>query len=503
MIRTRRLAATLALLLLAAVCGGAVAAAQTLPAHPRELRYPPLAFEVPRAEQHRHTLVGGVTVYVVEDHDLPLVDVTLHLRGGSFLEPAAQTGLAALTGDLLRSGGAGEWTAEQLDERADFLAAQLGSNSGDTTSSASVNCLRTALDDCLDLLFGIAQRPRFQQNRLDIAAGNLREAMKQRNDEPAAILEREWGWLLYGADHFSVRRATEASLAAIGRDDLVAFHRRYWRPENVVVAVAGDVDTRAVLAQLERRFAAWPEGERAQVPWPPPAPQHTPQPGLYHVEKDIPQGRVHIGHLTRQWDAQWSDPAAFAGIVMNDILGGGGFTARLTKRIRSDEGLAYSAGSSYAVGPFWPGVFRVFFQSKNETVAYAASIALAEIRSMQQQPPSEEELRVSKASFVETFPRRFESPDAVANLFASDDLLGRPHEYWVRYRERIAAVTAEDVQEAARADLHPDRLVALTVGPWAQIAAGDPQGRAKMETLGLGAVRQLPLRDPLTLEPRP
>jgi zinc protease len=188
---------------------------------------------------------------------------------------------------------------------------------------------------------------------------------------------------------------------------------------------------------------------------------------------------------------------------MNDILGGGGFTSRITQRIRSDEGLAYSAGSGYAVGTFWPGVFQVFFQSKNETVAYAAKIALDEIQRMQQQPPREEELRVSKGSFIESFPRGFDSATSTANRFASDDVLGRPHEYWYRYRERIAAVTAEQVQQAARTDLHPDRLVALTVGPWAAIAAGDPQGRAKIETLGLPPVVQLPLRDPVTLEPKP
>jgi predicted Zn-dependent peptidase len=239
------------------------------------------------------------------------------------------------------------------------------------------------------------------------------------------------------------------------------------------------------------------------VPWPPPPPRHEPRPGLYHVEKDIPQGRVRIGHLARQWDAGWSDPQAFAAMVMNDILGGGGFTSRITQRIRSDEGLAYSAGSGYAVGAFWPGVFQVFFQSKNETVAYAAKIALDEIRRMQQQPPSEEELRVSKGSFIESFPRGFDSATSTANRFASDDVIGRPHEYWYRYRARIAAVTAEQVQQAARTDLHPDRLVALTVGPWAAIAAGDPQGRAKIETLGMPPVVQLPLRDPVTLEPKP
>jgi predicted Zn-dependent peptidase len=488
------------------VAGAALAVpggAQQLPRHPRELKYPPLAFEVPRAEEHRHVLSSGVVVYVFEDHALPLVDITLHSRIGYFLDPTDGFGVANLTGAMLREGGAGDWTAEQLDERADFLAANLGSGTGETGSSASVDCLATALSDCLDLLFTMVQRPRFQQDRLDIEKGNLREQMKQRNDDPGSILDREWEWLLYGADHFGSRRHTEATVAAIDRDDLAAFHRRWWGPEGLVVAVSGDVDVEAIVGDLERRFAAWPEAAGGAPPWPPPAPGYQPKPGLYHVEKDIPQGRTRIGHLTRQWDPQWSDPQAYAALVMNDILGGGGFTSRITQRIRSDEGLAYSAGSSLGIGTFWPGSFQVFFQSKNETVAYATKIALDEVRRMQEQPPSEEELRVSKGSFVESFPRGFESATAVANRFAGDEIVGRPHEYWYRYRERIAAVTAEQVQAAARAELHPDRLVVLTVGPWAQIAAGDPQGRAKVEALGLGPVTQLPLRDPLTLEPKP
>ena len=501
----RRLRAVVALAALAALAAGAAArpaAAQPIAKHPRELRYPPLAFEVPRAEEHRHTLSSGVVVYVFEDHKLPLVDVVLHSRVGYYLDAPEDFGVGSFTGSMLRLGGAGDWTAEQLDERADFLAANLGSGTG-LTSTASVDCLTTALGDCLDLLFTMVQRPRFQQSRIDVEKGKILEALKQRNDDPGSILDREWGWLLRGPDHFSARKHTGATVAALDRDDLVAFHRRWWGPEGIVVAVAGDVETEDIVAELERRFAAWPKAEGGAVPWPPPAPAHEPKPGLYHVEKDIPQGRVRLGQLARQWDAQWSDPQAFAALVMNDILGGGGFTSRITQRIRSDEGLAYSAGSGYSVGTFWPGEFQVFFQSKNETVAYAAKIALDEIRRMQQAPPTEEELRISKGSFVESFPRGFDSPTSTANRFASDDVLGRPHEYWYRYRERISAVTPEQVQQAARDDLHPDRLVVLTVGPWAQIAAGDPQGRAKVETLGLPPVVQVPLRDPVTLEPKP
>src|SRR4029434_3347440 len=113
------------------------------------------------------------------------------------------------------------------------------------------------------------------------------------------------------------------------------------------------------------------------APWPPPAPGFTPKPGLYHVEKDIPQGKVNIGHLGTWWD-RWDNPDNFGLMVMNDILGGGGFTSRITKKVRSDEGLAYGASSNFSIGDFYPGIFRIGYASKNPTVALAAKISMEE-----------------------------------------------------------------------------------------------------------------------------
>src|SRR4029077_13610522 len=137
-------------------------------------------------------------------------------------------------------------------------------------------------------------------------------------------------------------------------------------------------------------FADW-KAEGPTVPWPPPAPTFTPKPGLYHVEKDIPQGKVYIGHLGTKWD-RWDNPDNFGLMVMNDILGGGGFTSRITKKVRSDEGLAYSAGSRCGIEPWWPGDFRVAYQSKSATVALAAKFSYAEIKRIRSEPVTDEEL---------------------------------------------------------------------------------------------------------------
>jgi zinc protease len=436
--------------------------------------------------------------YVVPDRSLPLVNIALSVRTGAFREPKEKPGLASLTATLMRLGGTESRSPEQFDEEADFLAAQIGAGSGDTGARASLNVLTASLDAGLDLLFDMLRNPRFDEGRLAIEKGKSLEAMKQRNDDADSIQAREWGWLMNGRDHYVARRATAAELESISRADLVDFHRRTWGAEHLVLAISGDVEPKAIVANLTRRLAGWKAAESA--PWPPVGPEFSPPPGVYHSEKEIPQGKVRIGHRSIRV-TDWADPEIYALEVMNDILGGGGFQSRLLRRVRSDEGLAYGASSSFGLGTYWPGVFAMGYASKNPTVAYAMEILLEELDKIRREPVSAQELRVSKASFIETFPRNFESAAQVASTYAGDELIGRPHSYWYEYRKRIEAVTAEHVLAAAEKHLKPEALVTLVVGKWAEIAAGDPQGRAKMEQFAGGKVEKLPLRDPLTLEP--
>jgi predicted Zn-dependent peptidase len=482
-------------LALASLVAGRVAAQ---PERPEQLVFPPFSFEPPRAEPLRHVLPGGVVVYVVPDHALPLVNVVVQLRTGGFREPASKPGLAGMTAALARLGGAGERTAEQFDERADFLAAQIVASAGDTSSRAALNVLTSALEPGLDLLFDMLRRPRFDEARLATEKAKALEAMKQRNDDADDILAREWSWLMWGREHFSSRRATAAQLASITRQDLVDFHRRTWGSEGMVIAVSGDVEPGPILATLGRRLAGFRAAERA--PWPPRGPDFSPRPGLYRVEKDIPQGKVRVGHRSLQV-TDWSAPDLYALEMLNDVLGGGGFTSRLTQRIRSDEGLAYGAGSSIGFGVYWPANFTAGFASKNTTVAFALKIVLEEIERIRREPVGDDELEVAKRAAVETFPRGFESAAQIAGTFAQDEILGRPHAYWYDYRKRIDAVTPADVLRVAKKYLHPDELVMLVVGKWSEIAPGDPQGRATMAQFAGGRAELLPLRDPLTLEP--
>ena len=472
-------------------------AAQAIPESPDKLAFHPLAYEPPVARDYRVTLKNGMVVYIAEDRALPLVNIALNVRVGSWLEPAGKEGLAAFTGSQMRRGGTKSLTAEELDEKLDFLAAQASTGIGPTSGSASLNCLSDNLDEALRIFVEMLREPRFQEDRLALAKEQTLQEMKKRNDDSADIEAREWGVLLYGEGFFTNRFTTEASVQGISREDLVTFHRKYFHPASMIAAVSGSFSRAEMIRKLETAFAGWP-GPKPAVP-PIPATIGPAAPGLYRIEKDVNQGRISIGLPTVKRD----HPDVYALEVMNEILGGSGFTARITKTVRSNEGLAYSAGSGLSPGVWFPGRFRAAFQSKSRSVAYAASLVMDEIRKLREGGVTAEELDTIKSSLIQTFPSNFASKAQSMAIFASDEYTNRDPSYWRTYRDRIRAVTAVDVQRVAREHLVPEKMIVLVVGKQAEIDLGDEKHPGKLAELAPGGkVTTLPLRDPMTMKAR-
>jgi predicted Zn-dependent peptidase len=488
--------AVLALILLSLPPAALLAQTQQIPAHPRDLKYTTLTFTPPKREQYRHVLSNGVVAYLVEDHDLPLVNVATLVRTGTYLDPVGKEGLAALTGSQMRIGGTTSKNAEQFDEAIAFLAANINSGIGALQGNASLNLLTKDIDQGLGLYFDMLKNPAFQEDRIKLAKSQLLQNMERRNDNTDAIEDREWARLIYGANHFSAKLPTKAAIESITREDMIAFHQKYYQPGGFIFAVSGDFNTKEMLAKLEAAMKGWPVSKQ-----PPPVVPKTPYEtvaGVYAVHKgDVNQGRVSLGHVGTTRD----NPDFYALSIMNDILGGGGFTSRIMSRVRSDEGLAYSAGSSYSFGVYNPGIFRASFQSKNPTTSQAIDIIMEEINRLRTSKVTAEELETSKNSFIEVFPRSFATAGQVAGVFAQDEFTKRAPDYWTTYRDRMRAITADDVQRVAQKYLQPDKLVVLVVGNIDEISKGNPD-KPQYSLLKIakdGQIRRIPLPDPLTM----
>jgi len=475
-----------------------VVAADDIPDRPEKLKFPALKYEPPTGADYRVQLKSGPVVYLVPSTELPLVSLSISVRTGKYVVPKGKEGLASAAGGLLASAGTKGRTAEALQERLAFLAARLSSSVGETSGGVNMNLLSKDLEEGMTILREVLTEPRFQQDRLDLFKKQQLSAMKQRNDDSRGLEGRNRLRLGYGNDFFRNRMSTKASIESLTRADLQAFHRDWFYPANFVVAVSGDFERAEMIARLEKLFAKWPfTGKKAPAI---PTNKAIAKPGIYFVNKEVNQGRVSIILPGVKRD----NPDYFAIAVMNDILGGGGFTSRITNRVRSDEGLAYSAYSIFPGGTYFTRTFVAGFQSKSRTCLYATKIVLEEMERISKEPVTDTELKTAKNSFIQTFPQAFATKGQVAGTFAGEEFSGRAKtdpDHFKNYRAKIAAITKTDVQRVAKKYLDPKKVVILMVGDKAEILKQHPDHEVKLKDLSTGGQTDLPLRDPFTLEP--
>jgi predicted Zn-dependent peptidase len=321
--------------------------------------------------------------------------------------------------------------------------------------------------------------------------------MEQRNASTSAIETREWHFLMYG-DHpcTTPYRITKQSVQSITREDLIAFHKAHFFPKNFIFAVSGDFDTQEILTRLNAMLVDWPDQPTKLATIPDQIPD--PVPGIYMIPKeDVNQSRIRVGHIGVKRDV----PDEYALMVMNAILGGGGFTSRIVRRVRSDEGLAYSVGSRFDRPVLYPGTFRAYFQTKHATGAFGTRLIVDEIKRICTEKCDAEVVENAKASFIGNIVNPFSSKKNIVNTFADDEYTGRPDEYWQEYKANMEAVTPDDVLRAAQQYLDPDKLVFLVVGDPEAVQQGSDKHDERFSDFG--EITILPLRDPMTLEAGP
>lgn len=424
-------------------------------ADPRNMTFPPLSFSVPKAE--RVLLKNGTPVYLLEDHELPIVKVTALIHTGSVYDPAGKSGLASLTGSQLREGGTQSLDPAALDAELEFMASAVESSFGDDLGTVSMTSLTKNLDRTLQLFNDLLFHPRFDEKRLDIARRQIVEAIRRQNDDPKELADRELMKAIYAGHPLGVV-PTAATVSAVKRSDLQAFHQRFVRPDNLILAVAGDFDRTVMLAALNRLVGAVKVTGTLQLPV---IPQVKLQfaPAVLYAPKQVNQSVIRLGHLGITKD----DPDLYAIRVLDFILGGS-FTSRLMMEIRTNQGLAYNVDSRFDVGRHFTGSFMAETETRAGATARTIGLMTSIIKGIRTAPVTEQELKLAKDSIINSFLFGFTSPSFVAIQQARLEFYGYQPDYLERYRARIAAVTREDVLRAAQKHLHPDAFKLVVVG---------------------------------------
>jgi predicted Zn-dependent peptidase len=447
-----------------------------LKGEPVEPRFPEVGKGI-----ERHVLPNGLVVYLAEDHRLPLIRLEMLFRGGDYYESEGGWGVTGTMGQQMRQGGTASLTPDELDDKLAFLAAEVSTSFGDETGSASLDVLVKNFEPALALFADVVLKPRFDEQRLAIAKRRALFALAHRNDDPGQILGRELATLLYGANHPRGRQTTPEMVDAITRDALVSAHSRFVRPNNAWLAAVGDFDAKAMLATIETAFAGWAKGADVTTEWP--KVDTTPKPGVYLIDREINQSNIAISHLGVNRD----HPDRYAISLMNNVLGGGSFSSRVTERVRSDEGLAYSAGTRFDAGSREIGTFAATVQTKTETTAKAIASMLDEIRKIRvPRTLSRNEFETARESRLYSHVFGFEDRTQNVVRLMRHELDGRPADQDRRDFEGYKAVTPADVERVAQAHLRPEALTIFVVGNASDI--GEP-------LKAFGPVTVVPLRD--------
>jgi zinc protease len=463
----RSLFLLLALLSLLVACARPQAPTATptpaIPSHPEQLTFEPLTFQVPEVE--KMTLPNGIRLYFREDRELPLVQITAMVEAGTIGDPEPKTGQGALFAAGLRGGGAGDRSPAEMDEHLARLAADLSVGT-DTYATTFTMSLRAAdLPDGLAVLEDLLRRPGFDPTRLEISRRQMLEGIRRQDDNPGSVASRALMRAIYG-NHPLGRTPKIETVAAVSRTDLLDFHQRYFHPNNLWLSISGDIDRQELLGMLERVFGDWTQ--QPLVPQQIPPVTAAPQPMVLVGSRDIPQTTILLGAIGIDKD----DPDLHAVRVMNYILGGGGFNSRLMREVRSDRGLAYSVYSSYQVGRRLPGPFVSGSETRTAATVTVVQLMKEQMRNMRSQPVTAEELRLAKESLVNSFVFAFTDSHEIVAQTMRLDFYDYPPDYLQTYRDRVAAVTVDDVLQAARKHLRPDDLTVALVGQ-AEVFAAD------------------------------
>jgi zinc protease len=429
---------------------------------PSELTFDTVEFTPP--EPTRVELPNGITLYLAEDRSLPLISGAAYFNASSLYDPADKVGLAELTATMLREGGVGALSPDELDIKLETLAASIEAGANPNFASVGFSSLTETIDEVLPLWIDTMQRPNFDERRLEVEKGGILESIRRENDDPGTIASREF-FARLAEGHPAGYYATEATINAITQGDLIAFHDTYFQPQDMTVAITGDFDAQEMIAKIETLLGAW-EGKPVTYPSLPEF-NVNPEPKIYLAPKVLEQSVIIIGHPSvLAYTPEYNDL-----VVANDILGGGGFSSRLFLEVRTKRGLAYSTGSNVSQGFTYPGIFLASASTRADKTAETVGLLISEIERFQEGGVTDAELERSRNSILNSSLFRFTSVAAITQRAARTDLLGLGPDYYETFLERVQTISSADVQAIAQQELRPDGLIIMVVGDPAKFDA--------------------------------
>ncbi|KJS32498.1 MAG: hypothetical protein VR64_06135 [Desulfatitalea sp. BRH_c12] len=402
----------------------------------------------------RQVLPNGLVLLVSADHTLPFVTMRFLAEAGAGHDPQASAGLANVTAEGLLLGTA-SLTAAQMNEKIDFLGAALGTSCDFDYAAVDFRVLKADWAQGIDILLDVITRPTFPEEEINRAVRAIQSALNEEDDQPGIVADKAFQQALFRYSPYGHPvQGTIDSLNGVTPEQVRRFYARHYRPDTGILVIVGDVSPDDVQKMVDRLSQWKPGGQPAEIP----EQVLTPSPRDVLIDRPLAQANIILGHA----GIARANPDFHAVVVMNQILGGGGFTSRLMQRIRVEKGFAYSV-SSYFEPRKHPGPFQVVLQTKNTSAREAIDIARAQMRLMQEKAVSDQELDTAKNYLIGSFPLRYASQKGLAQLLAYVEFHQLGQDYFRKYAERVRRIEKKDVQDAARKYLKPDQAVVAIV----------------------------------------
>ncbi|MEM6597594.1 MAG: pitrilysin family protein [Cyanobacteria bacterium P01_D01_bin.36] len=436
--------------------------AQAIEAKPyEELVFPPLG-EIQIPDYERYELENGLVVYLMEDHDLPLVSGSATFRTGSYMVSPSQAGLAGITGESMRLGGTLNHPPDELNEMLEQRAASVETSIGSTAGSASFSTLTEDLDEVFTLFSDVVKQPAFDPEKVELIKGRTAGGISRRNDDPDDIASREFSKLIYGDQSPYARTVEYNSLDNISRDDIVDFYKQTLAPENTILGIVGDFDPAAMKALIEVQLGDWECLHEGEMSAPPQGTQQ--QAGVFFVDQpQLTQSSILMGHI----GGELRNPYHASMTVLNEVLNG--FGGRLFNEIRSRQGLAYSVYAFWSPRYDYNGIFIGGGQTRSEATVPFIQSMYSELEKVRQSPISESELAFAKDSVLNSFVFNFQTPNQTLSRLIRYEYYDYPSDFVFTFRNQVENATAEQVLEAAQTLLDPEKLITVVVGNQAEI----------------------------------